>query len=96
MNNTTCNDTNTQPANNSGVDMSDVVYTPFEESSSLSENDLLEVAYHVFANKQKAEAWLTRPALALGGATPMEFAKTPEGKTDVIDLMWKVHHGIFA
>ncbi|TPE46591.1 DUF2384 domain-containing protein [Maribrevibacterium harenarium] len=61
-----------------------------------SEDELLELANQIFANKQKAELWLNKPALALGGATPMEFAKTPEGKTAVIDLLGKIRHGIFA
>ncbi|TPE44576.1 DUF2384 domain-containing protein [Maribrevibacterium harenarium] len=34
-----------------------------------SEDELLELANQIFANKRKAELWLNTPALALGGAT---------------------------
>lgn len=38
--------------------------------------------------------WLGHPSAALGGETPLERAKTPEGTQDVLDLIGRLEHGI--
>lgn len=41
-----------------------------------------------------AYEWLGHPSAALGGDTPLERAKTPEGTQDVINLIGRLEHGI--
>ncbi|MDZ7801900.1 MAG: antitoxin Xre/MbcA/ParS toxin-binding domain-containing protein [Trueperaceae bacterium] len=40
--------------------------------------------------------WLLGPKLALGGATPLAFARTPEGSDYVIKLLGRMEHGIVS
>lgn len=41
-------------------------------------------------------SWLKRPAMALGGHTPLEFAETEMGAREVEDLIGRVEHGVYA
>lgn len=43
-----------------------------------------------------AERWLTHPKIALGGASPLEFARTPQGSDYVITLLNRMAHGIIS
>ena len=45
-------------------------------------------------SKPAARRWLTNPKIALGGKTPLEFARTPEGSDYVIKLLERMEHGI--
>lgn len=47
-------------------------------------------------NKGAARHWLTHPKVALGGATPLEFALTPEGSDYVIKLLGRLEHGVIS
>lgn len=47
-------------------------------------------------NKSAARHWLTHPKVALGGATPLEFARTPEGSDYVIKLLGRLEHGVIS
>ena len=41
-----------------------------------------------------ARGWLTSPAAALGGGTPLEFASTDAGAIEVENLIGRLEHGI--
>ncbi len=43
-----------------------------------------------------ARRWLTGPKVALGGRTPIEFARTPEGSDYVIQLLGRMAHGVIS
>lgn len=45
---------------------------------------------------EAARRWLTGPKAALGGATPIEFARTPEGSDYVIQLLGRMAHGVIS
>ncbi|MEX2536572.1 MAG: antitoxin Xre/MbcA/ParS toxin-binding domain-containing protein [Trueperaceae bacterium] len=47
-------------------------------------------------NKAAARRWLTNPKAALGGETPLEFARTPEGSDYVVKLLERMEHGIIS
>lgn len=40
--------------------------------------------------------WLLRPARALGGRTPLEFAETEMGAREVEDLIGRLEHGVYV
>lgn len=43
-----------------------------------------------------ARAWLTRPQRGLGGAIPLEFARTETGAREVEQLLGRLEHGVVA
>ncbi len=43
-----------------------------------------------------ARNWLRRPAIALGGASPLEFAETELGAREVEHLMGRIEHGVYT
>lgn len=45
-------------------------------------------------NQGGATRWLTNPKTALGGAVPLEFARSPEGSDYIVKLLWRMAHGI--
>ena len=44
--------------------------------------------------RDEAFEWLGHPSAALGGETPLERAKTPEGTQDVLEEIGRLEHGI--
>jgi putative toxin-antitoxin system antitoxin component (TIGR02293 family) len=47
-------------------------------------------------DRDHATEWLTRPQPALGGAVPIELAKTDVGAREVETLVGRLEHGVFA
>ena len=43
-----------------------------------------------------AERWLSSPRRALGGATPLELARTEDGAGEVEALIGRLEHGVFS
>jgi putative toxin-antitoxin system antitoxin component (TIGR02293 family) len=57
----------------------------------------VEAANEYFAgDKDAAQRWLTHPKVALGGETPVEFARTPPGSDYVVNLLNRMAHGIIS
>lgn len=50
-------------------------------------------AEHVFGNKAKADAWLSRPKIAFDGSSAIEFARSDSGYARVKDLLEKIGQG---
>jgi putative toxin-antitoxin system antitoxin component (TIGR02293 family) len=46
-------------------------------------------------DRDAAADWLTRPQPALGGAVPLELAKTGLGTREVEALIGRLEHGVF-
>jgi putative toxin-antitoxin system antitoxin component (TIGR02293 family) len=45
---------------------------------------------------QEARAWLAEPAIAFGGATPLEIAHTETGAREVENLVGRIEYGVFS
>jgi putative toxin-antitoxin system antitoxin component (TIGR02293 family) len=47
-------------------------------------------------NREAAAAWLSHPNWALGGSSPLEFARTEIGAKEVEHLVGRIQHGIVS
>ena len=69
-----------------------------------SESDRLIRASRLFAraqdlfdgNQEAARGWLMAPQRALGGAIPLEIAKTEVGAREVERIIGRLEHGVFT
>jgi uncharacterized protein (DUF2384 family) len=50
-------------------------------------------AEQVFADKEKAGRWLTKPQIAFGHATPLEISCDETGYRTMKELLDKIDHG---
>ena|ERR1700736_841970 len=57
---------------------------------------LLEKAREVFGDAESARNWLTQPQRGLGGAKPIEFAKTELGAREVENLLGRIEYGVYS
>jgi uncharacterized protein (DUF2384 family) len=46
--------------------------------------------------EREAVAWMMQPRSSLGGAKPVELAKTPEGSQRVLNLLFKLENGVIV
>jgi putative toxin-antitoxin system antitoxin component (TIGR02293 family) len=70
---------------------------------SLDESDkllrlarLLAFAEETFGSPEKAQRWLRKPNRALGGAAPLQFARTSQGARLVEEVLGRLAHGVFS
>ena len=47
-------------------------------------------------NEAAARRWLTTPARALGGQTPLDFADTEAGAREVENLIGRLEYGVYT
>ncbi|HRI16806.1 MAG TPA: DUF2384 domain-containing protein, partial [Verrucomicrobiota bacterium] len=58
---------------------------------------VFQAAVNLFnGDENMARDWLQRPQFGLGGATPLEFARTEPGAQEVRSLIGRLDEGIFA
>lgn len=57
---------------------------------------VVEAAEGYFEDDTHVYSWLARPKVALGGKTPLEFARTAEGADYVVNLLGRMAHGIIS
>ena len=57
---------------------------------------ILNFATDVFGSREKASGWLSRPALAFNGETPLSYADTETGSREVEGLIGRIEHGVFS
>lgn len=57
---------------------------------------ILKFATDVFGSRERASAWLSRPALAFGGETPLDYSDTETGAREVEALIGRIEHGVFS
>ncbi|MNE99608.1 hypothetical protein D3C77_54430 [compost metagenome] len=53
-------------------------------------------AEQVFGSKDKADAWLDDPVIALGGLTPRQCAEVEAGYVQVKEMLDRLAHGYSA
>lgn len=58
--------------------------------------ELLQAAERVLATREDARQWLKTPVRALGGFTPLQFAKHESGAREVFDLLGRLEYGVFS
>ncbi|MBL9174388.1 MAG: DUF2384 domain-containing protein [Verrucomicrobiales bacterium] len=57
---------------------------------------LLGQALKVFEDIESAKQWLNAPQLGLGGAIPLEYAKTEMGAREVENLLGRIEYGVYS
>lgn len=57
---------------------------------------LLGKAMDVLEGQENARRWLSSPQTGLGGAVPLEYARTEVGAREVDDLLTRIDHGVYA
>jgi putative toxin-antitoxin system antitoxin component (TIGR02293 family) len=58
--------------------------------------EVLAKATDVFGAQAEAEAWMTRPAMALDRKTPLELLDTAAGQEMVDDLLTRLDYGVYT
>lgn len=56
---------------------------------------LLGKAIKIFG-EEDAKRWLNSPQFGLGGAVPLEYAKTEIGAREVENLLGRIEHGVYS
>jgi putative toxin-antitoxin system antitoxin component (TIGR02293 family) len=57
---------------------------------------LLEHAANVFGNVERGRAWLKFPQYGLGGAVPLDYAKTEVGAREVDNLLGRIDYDVYS
>jgi putative toxin-antitoxin system antitoxin component (TIGR02293 family) len=57
---------------------------------------LLEHAANVFGDVEKGRAWLKFPQHGLGGAVPLDYAKTEVGAREVDNLLGRIDYDVYS
>jgi putative toxin-antitoxin system antitoxin component (TIGR02293 family) len=57
---------------------------------------LLGLANKVLENEDDARRWLTSPQFGLGGAVPLNYARTEVGAREVEDLLNRIEYGVYS
>lgn len=57
---------------------------------------IVEAAEAYFEDDEWARRWLTQAKVALGGKTPLTFARTAEGADYVVKLLGRMAHGVIS
>lgn len=58
---------------------------------------VMDAAVQLFnGNKQDAIAWLSQPVKGLGNIAPISLLITENGALEVLDLIGRLEHGVFA
>jgi putative toxin-antitoxin system antitoxin component (TIGR02293 family) len=57
---------------------------------------LLGRAAKVFGDIQDAKQWLNSPQFGLGGAVPLDYAKTEAGAREVENLLGRIEFGVYS
>jgi putative toxin-antitoxin system antitoxin component (TIGR02293 family) len=70
---------------------------PAESDRVVRTSRLFARAKDLFAgNQEAARGWLTNPQRALGGAVPLEIAKTEVGAREVENIIGRLEQGVFT
>lgn len=71
-------------------------FSPTESERLHRFEELLKAAERVLATGDDAREWLKTPLWALGGYTPLMFAKHETGAREVFDLLGRLEYGVFS
>jgi putative toxin-antitoxin system antitoxin component (TIGR02293 family) len=70
--------------------------SPDESDKVMRFSRLLEHAASVFGNIEKGRAWLKFPQYGLGGAVPLDYAKTEIGAREVDNLLGRIDYDVYS
>lgn len=70
--------------------------SPDESDKVVRFSRLLEHAASVFGNVEKGRAWLKFPQYGLGGAVPLDYAKTEIGAREVDNLLGRIDYDVYS
>jgi putative toxin-antitoxin system antitoxin component (TIGR02293 family) len=57
---------------------------------------LLGQAVKVFGDIEEAKQWLNSPQFGLGGAVPLDYARTEIGAREVEKLLGRIEYGVYS
>jgi putative toxin-antitoxin system antitoxin component (TIGR02293 family) len=57
---------------------------------------LMGKAVVVLESEENARRWLTSPQFGLGGAVPLDYARTEVGAREVEDLLGRIEYGVYS
>jgi len=57
---------------------------------------MLGFAVKVFGGLEDAKQWLNAPQFGLGGAVPLDYAKTEIGAREVENLLGRIQYGVYS
>jgi putative toxin-antitoxin system antitoxin component (TIGR02293 family) len=57
---------------------------------------LLGEAIKVFGDMEDVKQWLNSPQFGLGGAVPLDYAKTDLGAREVENLLGRIEYGVYS
>jgi len=70
--------------------------SPDESDKVVRYSRLVRHAADVFGDIDKARAWLKHPQYGLGGAIPLDYARTETGAREVEDLLGRMKYGVYS
>lgn len=70
--------------------------TPLESDRVVRFARLLSQATSVFESSEAARSWLSSPQFGLGGAIPLDFARTEVGAREVENLLGRIEHSVYS
>jgi putative toxin-antitoxin system antitoxin component (TIGR02293 family) len=70
--------------------------SPDESDKVIRYSRLLQQAVDFFGGIEKARAWLKHPQYGLGGAVPLDYARTETGAREVENLLGQMKYGVYS
>ena len=70
--------------------------SPDESDKVIRYSRLVRQAADFFGDIEKARAWLKHPQYGLGGAIPLDYARTEAGAREVEDLLGRMKYGVYS
>jgi putative toxin-antitoxin system antitoxin component (TIGR02293 family) len=70
--------------------------SPDESDKVIRYSRLVRQAADFFGDMEKARAWLKHPQYGLGGAVPLDYARTEAGAREVENLLGRMKYGVYS
>jgi putative toxin-antitoxin system antitoxin component (TIGR02293 family) len=70
--------------------------SPDESDKIVRYSRLVRQAADFFGDIEKARAWLKHPQYGLGGAVPLDYARTEAGAREVENLLGRMKYGVYS
>ena len=70
--------------------------SPDESDKVIRYSRLVQQAADFFGDIEKARAWLKHPQYGLGGAVPLDYARTEAGAREVENLLGRMKYGVYS
>jgi len=70
--------------------------SPNESDKVIRYSRLVRQAADLFGDIEKARAWLKHPQYGLGGAVPLDYARTEAGAREVENLLGRIKYGVYS